>query len=65
MVTGAILRMTVQPISGDTQSLPQTLTEPEKRLQGVGLPEHEVVSDKQYHSNATMKRLPRMICAVT
>ena len=58
MDTGAILGMTVQPISGDTQSLPQTPTEADERLQRVGLAmRDEVVRDKGYHSNATMKQL--------
>ena len=47
MDTDAILGMTVQTISGDTQSL----------LQPVGLAMGEVVHDKGCHSNATMKRL--------
>lgn len=37
MDTGAILATTVQPISGDTQSLSQTLSEAEQGLQRVGL----------------------------
>ena len=37
--------MTVQPISGDTQSLPRTLAEAEQRLQRVALAVHEVVCD--------------------
>ena len=37
MDTGALVGMTVQPISGDTQSLPQTLAEVEQQLQRVGL----------------------------
>ena len=57
MDTGAILGMTVQPIKGDTASLPQTLAEAEQRLQRVGLAVHEVVCDKGYHSNATMNQL--------
>ena len=57
MDTGAILGMTVQPISGDTHSLPQTLTEADERLQRVGLAVREVVCDKGYHANATMKQL--------
>ena len=56
MDTGAILGMTVQPISGDTQSLEPTLTEADERLQRVGLAVHEVVCDKGYHANATMKQ---------
>ena len=44
-------------ISGETQSLPQTLAEAEQGLQRVGLQVHEVVCDKGYHSNATMKQL--------
>ena len=56
MDTGAILGMTVQPISGDTHSLPQTLTEADERLQRVGLAVREVVCDKGYHANATMKQ---------
>ena len=49
--------MTVQPISGDTHSLPQPLTAVDERLQRVGLAMREVVYDKGCHSYATMKRL--------
>lgn len=37
MDSRAILAMTVQPISGDTQSLEHTLTEAEQQAQRVGL----------------------------
>ena len=58
MDTGAILATTMQPISGDTQSLSQTLSEAEQGLQRVGLGGvQEVVCDKGYHANATMKQL--------
>ena len=57
MDNGAILAMTVYPISGDTQSIEQTLTEAEQHVQRDGLAVQEVVCDKGYHSNATMKQL--------
>ena len=57
MDSGAILAMTVQPISGDTQSLEHTLTEAEQQAQRAGLTVHEVVCGKGYHSNATMNQL--------
>ena len=40
---------------GDTASRPETLDEAERQLAEVGVEAQEVVADKGYHSNQTMK----------
>ncbi|WP_423925339.1 transposase [Candidatus Palauibacter sp.] len=58
MSSGAVCGLTVQPTTGgDSSSLPQTLAEARGQLERVGVEVREVVCDKGYHSNATMKRL--------
>jgi transposase len=60
MESGAIVAITVYGgVEGDTQTLPQTLDEAEdnlKRIQGTqDSPTTDVVADKGYHSNSTLK----------
>ena len=58
MDSGAIVAVTVQTMDGgDCASMPNTLEEAERQLGGVDAQAREVVADKGYHSNATMKRL--------
>ena len=58
METGAVCGVTVQPtVGGDCASMPKTLEEARGQLERVGLDAREVVCDKGYHSNATMKHL--------
>ena len=58
MSSGAVCGLTVQPTTGgDSSSLPQTLAEARGQLERVGVEVRELVCDKGYHSNATMKRL--------
>ena len=58
MDSGAIVAVTVQTMDGgDCVSMPNTLEEAERQLGGVDAQAREVVADKGYHSNATMKRL--------
>ena len=50
-----VVAVTVQTMDGgDTPSLPDTLDEAERELEGVGAEAGEVVCDKGYHSNETM-----------
>ena len=56
METGAVVAVTVQTMDGgDTASLPNTLDEAERQLGDLGAEPQEVVADKGYHSNKTMK----------
>ncbi|WP_419941304.1 transposase [Candidatus Palauibacter sp.] len=58
MSSGAVCGLTVQPTTGgDCASLPKTLGEARGQLERVGAEVRELVCDKGYHSNATMKRL--------
>ena len=58
MSSGAVCGLTVQPTTGgDCASLPKTLGEARGQLERLGLEARELVCDKGYHSNATMKRL--------
>lgn len=58
MDSGALCAVTVQPtVGGDCASLPKTLDEAGRQLERLGLEAREVVCDKGYHSNATMKDL--------
>ena len=58
MESGAVTALTVQSMKGgDTASLPKTLDEASKQLGEVELEAEEVVADKAYHSNGTMKDL--------
>ncbi|WP_423929416.1 transposase [Candidatus Palauibacter sp.] len=58
MDSGAVCAVTVGPTTGgDSASLPATLDEAGRQLEGVGTEVREVVCDKGYHSNATMKEL--------
>ena len=58
MDSGAVVAVTVQTMDGgDCASMPNTLEEAERQLGGVDAQAREVVADKGYHSNATMKRL--------
>ena len=58
MESGAVTALTVQGMKGgDTASLPKTLDEAAKQLDEVELAPEEVVADKGYHSNETMKDL--------
>ena len=60
MESGAVTALTVQSMKGgDTASLPQTLDEAAKQLGEVELEAEEVVADKAYHSNRTMKHLKK------
>ena len=58
MDTGAIVAVTVQTMDGgDCASMPNTLEEAERQLQGLDARAREVVADKGYHGNATMVAL--------
>lgn len=58
MESGALTALTVQSMQGgDTASLARTLDEAAKQLGEVELEAEEVVADKGYHSNGTMKDL--------
>lgn len=58
MESGALTALTVQSMKGgDTASLARTLDEAAKQLGEVELEAEEVVADKGYHSNGTMKDL--------
>ena len=58
MESGAVTALTVQSMEGgDTASLPRTLDEAARQLDEVELEAEEVVADKGYHSNRTMKDL--------
>ncbi len=58
MDSGAIVAVTVQTMDGgDCASMPNTLEEAERQLQGLDVQPREAVADKGYHSNATMKGL--------
>ncbi|WP_425155538.1 transposase [Candidatus Palauibacter sp.] len=58
MSSGAVCGVTVQPTTGgDSRSLPKTLEEARRQLERLGLGAREVVCDKGYHSNATVKHL--------
>jgi len=58
MDTGAIVAVTVQTMDGgDCASMPNTLDEAGRRLGDLDVQPREVVADKGYHSNATMKGL--------
>ena len=58
MSSGAVCAVTVQStVGGDCASMAGTLEESERQLAGVGVEAREVVADKGYHSNATMKHL--------
>ena len=60
MESGAVTALTVQSMKGgDTASLPNTLDEATKQLGEVEVAPEEVVADKGYHSNATMKDLKK------
>ena len=56
--SGAVVGVTVQTTDGgDTASLAETLDEAAEQLAGLGAAAAEVVCDKGYHSNKTMKEL--------
>ena len=58
METGAVVAVTVQTHDGgDTASLPVTLDAAEEHLSAVDVKPQEVVADKGYHSNQTMKEV--------
>lgn len=58
MESGAVTALTVQSMKGgDTASLSGTLDEAARQLGEVELEAEEVVADKGYHSNGTMKDL--------
>lgn len=58
MESGAVTALTVQSMKGgDTASLARTLDEAARQLGKVELEAEEVVADKSYHSNGTMKDL--------
>lgn len=60
MESGAVTAPTVQSMKGgDTASLGRTLDEAAKQLGEVELEAEEVVADKGYHSNTTMKDIKR------
>lgn len=53
--TGAVAAVTVQTTGGgDCASLRVTLDEAQRNLAQVSAPPEEVVTDKSYHSNATL-----------
>ena len=56
--SGAVVAVTVQTMDGgDCASMPGTLEEAGTRLAALEIEPEEVVADKGYHSNATMKGL--------
>ena len=58
MDSGAVVAVTVQTMDGgDCASMPGTLEEAGTRLAALEIEPEEVVADKGYHSNATMKGL--------
>ncbi len=58
MESGAVVAVTVQSTAGgDCASIEGTLDEASRHLEEEGLRPEEVVCDKGYHSNATMKSL--------
>ena len=60
MESGVLTALTVQSMEGgDVASLPRTLEEAAKQLGEVELAAEEMVADKGYHSNGTMKDLEK------
>ncbi len=58
MKSGAVVAVTIQSTEGgDCASIEGTLDEASRHLEEEGLRPEEVVCDKGYHSNATMKSL--------
>ena len=54
--SGAIVAVTVRTMDGgDSASMPSTLDEAGRRLEALDVEPKEVVADKGYHRNATMK----------